>query len=132
LGSLNAQRASRILETKLPLWQNFAWAFSALNCSLTNDQTALLKVVEIDPTSDLRLDSLFHHLRMTYSDWSTEVSGDAIRGTPPYEHLSGSSQLSTAVADQILRDRMPVSESPRNSEEICSSLVSYMVSSKTQ
>ncbi|HEY8277992.1 MAG TPA: hypothetical protein VIH99_00120, partial [Bdellovibrionota bacterium] len=104
-GRLNALRAARLLEEKLPRWERWAYVVSALQCILTDEQKAALGRQGIDPEKDLSLSKIFSDLGLTSYEWSTRFKPDPSKyPSRPWEFQAGFAMFSENVATAVIKN----------------------------
>jgi hypothetical protein len=112
VGRMNAFRAARLLETRVPFWQTLLFAVQGLGCELSSAQKAriakeglpLISTPNISKKeSNPELESIFGQLQIKPNDWSTQIFRDPPEfHYPEYEHQSGHGYLTIDVAMAIL------------------------------
>ena len=76
LGRMNALRATRILESRVPTWQSLAFAVKALECTLSGEQREALASAGFDAARELDLGRIFSNVGLSTSEWGTHIQGD--------------------------------------------------------
>jgi hypothetical protein len=105
-GRMNALRAARILEGRVPSRDSLAFAVKVLQCSLSSDQQAALTQAGVDANQVLDPDRIFAAVGMSGAEWGTQIFDDPepTRGQP-WEHQAGFTFLSADVGMVVAQER---------------------------
>lgn len=101
IGRMNAFRASRILESKLPFWARLGFVYSALKCELNSEQLQRIKSQGLAFETDVDLTHIFTQLNMKPNEWRTQILNDE-ESYPSFEHQAGFGFLSQDASMAIL------------------------------
>jgi hypothetical protein len=102
VGRMNGFRATRILESRVPLWRSLALAVSYWGCALSQEQKDALARTGFDVAREVDFMRIFGSLGLARGDWGTNVHGDEYNA---YDHEAGFTFLFNDVLLTIAQEQ---------------------------